>query len=49
MRDIAKILLTKERAVQRYINITRNSCIFLHNNDCEKPYIDIYIDLLLIT
>ena len=25
-----------------------NSCIFLHNNDCKIPYIDIYIDLLSI-
>ena len=25
-----------------------NSHIFLHNNDCESPYIEIYIDLLSI-
>ena len=27
------------------MNVTKNSFIFLHNNDCETPYIDIYIDL----
>ena len=26
----------------------KTSFIFLHNNDCETPYIDIYIDLLSI-
>ena len=26
----------------------KKSYIFLHNNDCETPYIDIYIDLLWI-
>ena len=26
----------------------KNSYIFLYNNDCETPYIDIYIDLLSI-
>ena len=26
----------------------KNSYIFLHNNDCKIPYIDIYIDLLSI-
>ena len=26
----------------------KNLYIFLHNNDCETPYIDIYIDLLSI-
>ena len=25
-----------------------NSCIFLQNNDCKTPYIDIHIDLLTI-
>ena len=28
--------------------LKKNSYIFLHINDCETPYIDIYIDLLLI-
>ena len=27
----------------------KNSYIFLHINDCETPYIDIYIDLLSIS
>ena len=31
------------------INITQNSYIFLHSNDCETPYIDIYVGLLLTT
>ena len=26
----------------------KNSYIFLHKNDCETPYIDIYVDLLSI-
>ena len=26
----------------------KKTYIFLHNNDCETPYIDIYIDLLSI-
>ena len=26
----------------------KNSYIFLQSNDCKTPYIDIYIDLLLI-
>ena len=28
--------------------LKKNSYIFLHNNDCKTPYIDIYIDLLSI-
>ena len=28
--------------------LKKNSYIFLHNNDCKTPYIDIYIDLLPI-
>ena len=38
--------------VRIYKKITKchkkNSYIFLHNNDCKTPYIDIYIDLLSI-
>ena len=26
--------------------LKKNSYIFLYNNDCKTPYIDIYIDLL---
>ena len=26
----------------------KNSYIFLHNNDCKTPYIDIYVDLLSV-
>ena len=28
--------------------LNKNSYIFLHNNDCKTPYIDIYSDLLSI-
>ena len=28
--------------------LKKNSYIFLYNNDCKTPYIDIYIDLLSI-
>ena len=34
-----------DREVQKK---TQNSYIFLHNNDCKTPYIDIYIDFLSI-
>ena len=30
------------------INLTKISYIFLHHNDCETPYLVIYIDLLSI-
>ena len=30
------------------MSVTKNSYIFLHKNDYETPYIDIYIDLLSI-
>ena len=45
-----KKILTKEAKVIAKINKChkKNSYIFLYNNDCKTPYIDIYIDLLSI-
>ena len=48
MTDRYKKIPKKLRLVQRQISVTKNSYIFLHNNDCETPYVDIYTDLLLI-
>ena len=33
---------------RNFIYFQKTSYIFLRNNDCEIPYIDIYIDLLSI-
>ena len=49
MTNRYKKLLTYKIKVSAKINLRqKNSYIFLHNNDCETPYIDIYIDLLSI-
>ena len=34
--------------MRKWIIVTKKSYNFLHNNNCETPYIDIYIDLLSI-
>ena len=44
-KDIYKIKVSAKIKT----NITQNSYIFLHDNDCEAPYIDIFVGLLLIT
>ena len=48
---------TNDRGAKKYIKgkgqckdkcLKKNSYIFLHNNDCKTPYVDIYMDLLSI-
>ena len=50
MTDSYNKTLTQKVNVSGKISLChkKNSDIFLYKNDCEKPYIDIYIDLLSI-
>ena len=46
-REVQKILI-KSKGQYKDKCLKKNSYIFLHDNDSKTPYIDIYIDLLLI-
>ena len=48
MTERYKKILTKKVKFSSKISTSKNSYIFLHNNDCKIPYIDIHIDLLSI-
>ena len=47
-REVQKNTHIKSKGQCKDKCLKKNSYFFLHNNDCRTPYIDIYIDLLLI-
>ena len=47
MTDLKKLLQNKGQCKDK--SISQNSFIFLNNDTCETPYIDILVDLLAIT
>ena len=48
MTEVQKNTCIKSKGQCKDKCLKKNSYIFLHNNDCKTPSIDIYIDLLSI-
>ena len=46
MTEVQKNTQIKSKGQCKNKYLEKNSYIFLYNNDCKAPYIDIYIDLL---
>ena len=47
-REVQKNAHIKSKGQCKDKCLKENSYIFLHNNDCKTPFIDIYINLLTI-
>ena len=48
VREVQKNTHIKSKGQYKDKCLKKNWYVFLHNSDCKRPYIDIYIDLLSI-